>query len=361
MQEKLVTFELALALHHFFGSGQSAPETVVGTKGKCLWFSRGRDALIAALEGICEPHARVLIPAFICPEVIEVVEARDLNAVLYPISKRLEPDLDFLERTIQAHDVFLYVVYFGLMRPTEAIRLSRSKGAIVFEDSSQAPFAYGDDRALWPDLAFTSVRKYIATLDGAALDILEASHAGKIRAASGRGNRRFLTRRLCALLMRGVYERRPRRIYAAMAQELLAMAERELPRGKLCSPMSGMSRRLVCRADIAAIKEARVRNYQALVNALEDHKQVEVLFPDLPPGACPYGCPIIVPNDRLWHDALANRNVKAAILWDREDHWEGFPESRWLAEHMLVLPVSSGSSLDDMQRLAAVLREYDAD
>ena len=100
---------------------------------------------------------------------------------------------------------------------------------------------------------------------------------------------------------------------------------------------------------------------RALVAELSGTAGVRVLWPELPEGACPYGCPVLVPNNRLWQDALGQRGIQAAVLWDREDHWAGFPASAGLARRLLVLPVAQSNTPADMARVGAALKEYDGD
>jgi selenocysteine lyase/cysteine desulfurase len=290
--------------------------------------------------------------------VITGLEDSGHEVVLYAVSPELEVDCEDLARKVRPNDIFLYVRYFGIGHSPAATEVARRAGALVLEDTSQAPFHYDDAAALRPDWAFTSLRKYLPLLDGAALDTLKPELATRTPVPGGRPPLRLLLARAAALRLNGLHVRKPRRVYAALAQEMFAAAACELRRSPVEAGMSRWSRRLLAQVDLGAVVERRRANYAALVAGLDEVAGIRVLWPRLPVGVCPYGCPIIVPNNRLWRDALYRRGVQGAILWDREDHWAQFPASRWLAEHLFVLPVSQTYTEEDMQRTAVVLSEY---
>jgi dTDP-4-amino-4,6-dideoxygalactose transaminase len=359
--DELITFELALSRPKASHSNPVTPEQAIGARGRCLWYSRGRDALIAAVTHIRKPAARVLVPAFICPEVIEVLESQGHPVVLYPVDRRLGVDPQALRQALRPGDVFVYVRYYGLCRPTDAIRTAKAEGAVLLEDTCQAPFTHPEDPLHWPDLAFTSLRKYVPLSDGAALDVLNPAFADGVPLARCGPHSGFLFWRGAALRMRALYESRPRRIHAALAQECMAQATRRLRRGPLGAAMSRASRNALTRFEMATIQQARRANYTALTRSLTGMRNVQALLPDLPEDAFPYGCPILVPNSYLWQDALRQRQVHAAILWDRSDHWREFPDSNWLARHLLLLPVPQTNTTANMERIGSVLGEYSGD
>jgi hypothetical protein len=340
---------------------------LVGAAGEGTWHLRGLDALARLLDAGLTRSARCLVPAYICPEVITRIEESGHQAVLYAVTPELEVDVEDLARKLRPGDVFLYVRYFGVRGAEAAVERARREGALVLEDTSQSPFLYDKRPERRPDAAFTSLRKYFPVLDGAALDVLDEGLRGRVASAAGRAPARLLLARAAALYAQGWHARKPRRIYAALARELFGAAEYELrrarPRAGGEAGMSAWSRRILRRMDLPAVAEQRRANYRALVAELGGTAGVRVLWPELPdgacPGLCPYGCPVLVPNNRLWQDALRQRGIQAAVLWDREDHWAGFPASGWLARRLLVLPVAQSNTRADMGRVAAALKEYD--
>ena len=358
MTQLLVNFET----HRETGSlPRRAPETVLGAAGPCRWYLRGLGALAAVISGLTGPGARVMVPAFICHDVIKLVEGMGRQAALYAVAPNLEVDLEDLQRHLRPGDIFLYVRYFGLGDAPAAVALAREAGAVVLEDSSQAPFAYHVDPDLRPDLAFTSLRKYLPVLDGSALDTLQPELAERIAGPLGRPAGRLLLARAAALRFHRVAARSPRRSLAALAEEMFAQVQRELRRAPAGAPMSRWSARMLAETDLASVAARRRANYATAVAGLAGLRAVRALWPRTHDSGCPYGCPVVVPNNRLWRDALQQRGIQAAILWDREDHWAGYPASQWLAEHLLVLPVTQTHTEQDMARVVAVLREYDGD
>ncbi len=358
MEDRIVGFESVPCSGCARTCDSHSAWAALGGAGTARWYSRGLGALIAAVSALASPDARVIVPAFICPEVVETVSGLGREVVLYPVDQSLQPEAEYLSRHLRPGDVCLDVRYFGMRRSTCVTELAKKASAYALEDTSQAPFSHEAAPELRPDLAFTSLRKYLPVLDGAGLDILNDDLVERIAQPTRRPSGRVLFSRWTALRMSWRYSRRPRRIYGALAQELFAVAARELRQSAPEARMSAWSWRQLTGFDIAGVRAARRANYLHLAHALQDLREVRVLWPDLAEGDCPYGCPVIVPNNRLWRDALNRRGVQAAILWDREDHWADFPASRWLADHLLVLPVTQGNTMEDMQQVARVVQEF---
>ncbi|HON43351.1 MAG TPA: hypothetical protein PLM74_09530, partial [Bacillota bacterium] len=135
------------------------------------------------------------------------------------------------------------------------------------------------------------------------------------------------------------------------------------------SAMSGVSRSIIKRLDVDGIRRARRANYAELVRALCEqdaiHAGVELLFPGLPDGVVPLGCPVATDERDALREHLAARGILTQILWQSppEVPRDEFPESWALSERILVLPCDQRYSPEHMEAVAraAVRRDLSPD
>lgn len=69
------------------------------------------------------------------------------------------------------------------------------------------------------------------------------------------------------------------------------------------------------------------------------------LFPGLPETAVPLACPVLVENRDAVAAALQERGIGATPWWAGYHQgldWTDFPESRYLKDQVLALPVHQG-------------------
>ena len=233
---------------------------------------------------------RVLVPVFICREVLAGVRAGGAEPVLYPVGRDLKPG------ALPDGDAALAVNYFGFPQELEAFA-----GLPVIEDNAHGLFSRG--LGTRTALGVFSQRKTVPLADGGALAVNDESLWTKAppqlpAAESPRPELAFLRRRRALRAVSPLLGARGTlaaiRAIRRLKPEPAASnpdAERLMPFG----PEPSTEALAPIDAVDAAAEVARRRELYALcARAL---RGFEPVFPALPEGCCPYGYPFRARGD----------------------------------------------------------------
>ena len=148
-------------------------ERLVG-HDRVRYFSFGRHALAAALRiaGVTAGDT-VLLPGFICREVLAALHAMEATPAYYPVGARMALDCD--AGRLPPAKAVLAVDYFGFPQDLAPFtRYFARSGAVLIEDNAHGLFSRdAQGRALGGrgDLGIFSLRKTLPAPDGAALAV----------------------------------------------------------------------------------------------------------------------------------------------------------------------------------------------
>jgi hypothetical protein len=263
------------------------------------YFSHGRHALVAALQAIdIRPGEDVLLPAFICRDLLASLHAVGARPVWYETDERLE--LSTPVDALPPARAILAVNYFGMPQPLEPFRAYCARtGAALIEDNAHGLLSRDTQgRALGSrgDFGIFSLRKTLALPDGAALafnrpgDPLPDPLPESSLPPSGGYRFKQGLRRVGPLALRSMTDaaRLIRRLRTGHDIPPPAPdAEVELPGpGKPCTGLSG---RLAHLDEVAEIQRRRTL-YRWLAPLLVQWGARPV-WPELPDGAAPYVVP----------------------------------------------------------------------
>jgi hypothetical protein len=148
-------------------------EQLVG-HDRVRYFSLGRHALVAALRaGGVSAGGVVLLPEFICREVLAAVHSVGATPAYYPVSAALTLDCDPAQ--LPAAQALLAVDYFGFPQNLAPfMQYCARTGAVLIEDNAHGLFSRdsrGNALGTRADIGIFSIRKTLLTPDGAALAI----------------------------------------------------------------------------------------------------------------------------------------------------------------------------------------------
>ena len=135
------------------------------------YFSLGRFAMKQALVacGVGENDS-VMLPSFICRDVLAAINELGAKATFYDVNKKLEPiGLDSAPKS----KAIIAVNYFGFPQSLEPFeKYCINSGAKIIEDNAHGVLSRDTDNQLLgqrTEYGITSFRKSVRTSDGAML------------------------------------------------------------------------------------------------------------------------------------------------------------------------------------------------
>lgn len=255
---------------------------------------------------------RILLPAYLCPTIVDTLESRGMRCAYYPIQPDLSIDLDALERRLGTSKAVLFINYFGFQYVAETrayFEALRQRGVFVVEDNAQAGFP----AQTTGDFVFNSLRK-LAPFDGGYLLTLH-DVSGLVKADDDVPNRRLALIRAYRHKL-GEYRYKGVGSHKELSR-LYAQAERYYERDSLVAG-DAEERARIEGLDWVGIKRARRENYAYLLELIARIPGVTPLFPALQADNQPLGLPVYIDSNkrnRLF-DQLGSAGIGLTIHWD---------------------------------------------
>jgi dTDP-4-amino-4,6-dideoxygalactose transaminase len=344
---------------------------------KRMAFYRARNAiyhLFNALNALM-PRLTVLVPDYNSGNEVLALRASGATLRFYRINRRMQPDLDDIERLCKAHDPeVLYVIhYLGWPQPLDAMkRLCHDRSMLLVEDCALSLLSEPNGLPLGSqgDWSIFCLYKTLPVPNGAllventlplmAMDRLRLRRAG---AASVVGR----MTELMVQRLRARVNSAGRALHAAKRAVGRAAGALDVNRSKVGDlgfnledvdlDMSPASRRLLQRFDYRSIRERRIANHRALTEALGD--AVAPATESLPAGACPLFLPIEVADKPAAARALRTRGIDALEFWNHgADAVErDSADVRHLRTRILGLPIHQDVRARQLDYIAAQCKQ----
>lgn len=143
------------------------------------YFAFGRHALATGLQFVgVEKGDQVLLPEFICRDLLSSINAIGAEPVFYPIDDKLNPGR--LKKTLPKVKAIIAVNYFGFPQNLDPFReYCERTGAALVEDNAHGLFSC-DENGVYlgtrGDIGIFSLRKTTPMPDGAALVVNRSRH-----------------------------------------------------------------------------------------------------------------------------------------------------------------------------------------
>ena len=116
---------------------------------------------------------KILLPDFICSEIIPIIDNFNIPIIFYSVDEHLNPDINFIEDNIRDNlSIILAVNYFGVPSDWNSLLKLKSKyECIIMEDNAHS--LYGEHENIsfgnLGDISFNSLRKVLPVLSGSFL------------------------------------------------------------------------------------------------------------------------------------------------------------------------------------------------
>lgn len=290
------------------------------------WYSLARHAMLDALR-LVRPAGggTVLLPTFICRDVVGAVRAAGMREAWYEVTADLAP----VALPAARHDVVVAVNYFGIAQDLAPFAAwATSHGAVVLEDNAHGWLSRDPSGAVLGEraaLGVTSVRKTIPSPDGALLCVADPGLARGLGAApAARGGATpvgWRVRRAVGAAQRAT------RLPVFDAMQSAARLARRLRTGSALptagdeaeaavpGPAAPHARSLAMAGAVDSVGESR-RRRELWVRAASETGRLGLrpVYATLPPGAVPYGYPVRARDAQLGALRRAARATGATLM-----------------------------------------------
>jgi hypothetical protein len=273
----------------------------------------------------------LLLPAFVCPEVIEMVESKfpQFKLQFYNIDERLEP---LVNRDDFGEALFYFYNSFGLKG--DFARHLPANSIVDNAHSFYSPHSSGH-------ITIYSARKFFGVPDGAYLYSDDKIQPPPKASESWQRNNFLL---------------KAHDVGARQTYHDFLKSEDDLSKAEP-SEMSPLSKKLLAGFDYANIGKIRLENFNRLHNALGQENGFRATIDEalLDQSFVPFSYPWLHPNGSKIREQLIERNIFIPCLWNgilESDHSNSF--EKHLVASLVHLPVDQrygAIEVDHMQTL----------
>lgn len=304
-----------------------------------LFLANGRSGIMVLMNRLAP--ARVWMPSYLCPTMIEAVDRKKTNLRFYDVDFNLHVSSTDWIYQIQTGDLVVLIDYFGFPMSSEVARLVKEQGGYVLEDACQALLS--EHTGQYSDFVLFSPRKTIGVPDGGILASCCNVEFNDIELEAA-PSAWWLKMLEAAINRREFDQNGGNRRWYRLFQDTNAAT----PIGYFT--MSDLSHKLLSNGfEYQGICQRRIENYSILSYSLKDI----ALFPVLPKGTVPLGFPIRHPKRDQIRMKLFQEQIYPPVHWliDGEVPTE-FSESHRLACQIMTLTCDQRYGSEDMHRIA---------
>lgn len=326
-----------------------------------LTFLNGGKACLMVICDYLRDHgiSRVLLPAYLCPTIVDTLESCDLICDYYNVFVDFSIDMDNLQRHLLDNQAVYLINYFGFSpNPVDLDYLAglRQAGKVVIEDSAQAGFLTHSIG----DFAFNSMRKLCAHDGGYLKTICDITpYLEKYR---GHENRRLpIIRQYRSELRTYLFEDKGEH---AELETLFDLAEQYYASDGVVLG-DEQERESIEGLDWPAIRQIRRQNYAKLLRLISDNDFITPIFTLLQPDNMPLGLPVYVRGgyrDEL-NEYLGENGIGLTIHWEdllTDRRLNGNPGAVEMASNILTLTIDQYTNPDQLAYLARKLKDFSA-
>lgn len=330
-----------------------------------LLLASGRDALYWILKALnINKGDIVLLPSYLCSEVLQPFEDLNLNVRFYSINNNFEIDeSDLASKLTSEVRILLLINYWGFpLNPTKLYQAIKNTKAIVLEDNTHSLLSSSTYNETRGRIRFASYRKLLPVIDGAEVswdqDINEL--LTPIQLKTSILHKTSICTRIMATILKRIWLASHGLYPKIMFRSLFQLSEKLVSTYYKPAPMSLISQQIYNSLNLEEIISIRRSNFEHLNEELAMIDGIHPLFRELPVGVCPMGFPILVNNrDGLIRHLIRNHiyppihwNIPTAIDKKR------FSQSWQISKNILTLPTDQRYCHADMTRMASEIKRF---
>lgn len=299
---------------------------------KAVLLNSGRNAFGYILKRLAV--RKIHIPGYICSAMLQPLRQLRIDYAFYTVNEDLEPDRSL---TIRRDEHLLYINYFGL-KSAAVLKLTNQYPNIII-DNAQAFFCSPYNRRP----TFYSPRKFFGVPDGGiAYTSTNEGIPGDEPPAETSFER-------CAHLLKRI------ELGACEGFSDYKSNERKFENRSLAG-MSRLTRKLLFNIDYQWVRSKRNANFIELHSALQAFNQLSHIID----GAAitgPMMYPYLSDNSSRLREHLHKHHIFTPTYWPQisESGNASNAFARYLAEHVIPLPIDQRYRRSDMRRIVSVI------
>lgn len=297
-------------------------------------LNSGRNAFVYILESLAV--RKIHIPRYICSAMLQPLRQLQIDYAFYAVNEDLEPDQSL---TIRRDEHLLYINYFGLK--SAAVQELTKKYPNIIIDNAQAFFCSPYHRRP----TFYSPRKFFGVPDGGIAYTNTNEGIPRDEPPEETSYER------CAHLLKRI-ELGAREGFSDYKSNEREFENRSLAR------MSRLTKKLLFNIDYNWVRSRRNTNFIELHSALQAFNQLShIIDSDSITGPMMY--PYLSDNSRHLREHLHKHNIFTPTYWPQisESGNGSNAFARYLAEHLIPLPIDQRYRRCDMRRIVSVIEK----
>lgn len=327
------------------------------------YLRSGREALLYVAMNIAQRCSLlkvdgqkcILFPAYCCWSMSAPFEKSGWNIIYYKLNEDLTVDEEYLKQLLltEKPDAILSMNFYGSACTDVAVSIAKDlcPHILTIEDFSHCTFSIKQIFNHNVDFYVSSIRKSIGVCDGAIVISKQATNRQYIDSAVVD----FADRRFEAQMDKGRYTFTKDTDSKNSFLRELCECERLINEFNAVRPISDRAMKMLSLVNGEEIVFARRENMKHLMRLLEDKVKM-VIGLDRSWHYAPFSLPILVENRDNVQMLLAQNGVYAPVLWPIcNAAREICPNSAYVADHMLSIPIDQRYDWDDIEKIAEIV------
>lgn len=328
-------------------------------------FSIGREAIAHVLKSNKFNKKVAVLPVFTCFTVLDPFIQDGWEIYFYRYNKDLSVDIEYFLEIFQKVQpsvcVFQPLSGMGFMdKENELIDMAYNNGCMTVVDQTQD--VYNDKNHPSVDYYCGSLRKWYSFPDGSFLyspkyDIAEPEVHNE--------NRIYRTSMGLCMFAKHLSSVYNEPFFAYLYNFMWTFSVSYIGNTKIVShTMSDYSRRVLALQDEDFNSKTRIDNFNYIYERIKNLKKVRPAFENIERlTSVPLSFPIYAEKRRELVPFLSSRGVGTQLLWSRPPYVRRNVKldetTEYIYDHILSLPCDQRYTLEDMQRMADIICEYD--